>query len=58
MEEDEGREDDGMSELIADLGKGQVLSEKMYEFVKEHLNCKVSPTSPYAQLTFVVKLLH
>jgi hypothetical protein len=29
MEEDEGPGDDGMSELIADLGKGQVLSEKM-----------------------------
>ena len=58
MEEDEGPGDDGMSELIADLGKGQVLGEKMYEFVKEHLNRKVSPTSSYAQFTFVVKLLH
>jgi hypothetical protein len=57
MEEDEGPGDDGMSELIADLGKGQVLGEKMYEFVKEHLNRKVSPTSSYAQFTFVVKLL-
>jgi hypothetical protein len=45
-------------ELIADLGKGQVLGEKMYEFVKEHLNHKVSPTSSYAQFTFVVKLHH
>jgi hypothetical protein len=44
MDEDEGPGDDGMSELIADLGKGQVLGEKMYEFVKEHLNHKVSPT--------------
>jgi hypothetical protein len=48
MEEDEGLGDDGISELIADLGKGQVLSEKMYEFVKEHLNRKVSLTSSYA----------
>jgi hypothetical protein len=46
-----------MSELIADLGMGQVLSDKMYEFVKEHLNRKVSPTSSYVQFTFVVKLL-
>jgi hypothetical protein len=58
MDEDEGPGDDGMSELIADLGKGQVLGEKMYEFVKEHLNRKVSPTSSNAQFTFVVKLLH
>jgi hypothetical protein len=58
MEEDEGPGDDGMSELIAYLGKGQELDEKMYEFVKEHLNSKVSPTSSYAQFTFVVKLLH
>jgi hypothetical protein len=58
MEEDEGSGDHGMSELNADLGKGQVLGEKMYEFVKEHLNRKVSPTSSYAQFTFVVKLLH
>jgi hypothetical protein len=28
MEEDEGPRDDGMSELITDLGKGQVLGEK------------------------------
>jgi hypothetical protein len=35
-----------------------VLGEKMYEFVKEHMNCKVSPKSSYAQFTFVVKLLH
>jgi hypothetical protein len=47
-----------MSKFIADLGKGQVLGEKMYELVTGHLNCKVSPTSSYAQLTFVVKLLH
>jgi hypothetical protein len=58
MDEDEGPGDDGMSELIADLGKGQVLGEKMYEFVKEHLNRKVSPTSSNAQFTFVVKLLY
>jgi hypothetical protein len=31
MEEDEGPGDDGMSELIADLGKVQMLGEKMYE---------------------------
>jgi hypothetical protein len=37
-----------------DLGKGQVFGEKMYEFVKEYLNRKVSPTSSYAQFTFVV----
>jgi hypothetical protein len=37
-----------------DLGKGQVLREKMYEFVKEYLKRKVSPTSSYAQFTFVV----
>jgi hypothetical protein len=35
-----------------------VLGEKMFEFVKEHLNHKVSLTSTYAQFTFVVKLLH
>jgi hypothetical protein len=35
-----------------------VPGDKMYEFVKEHLNRKVSPTSLYAQFTFVVKLLH
>jgi hypothetical protein len=35
-----------------------VLGEKMYEFVKEHLNRKLSPTSSYAKFTFVVKLLH
>jgi hypothetical protein len=40
------------------LGKGQVLIEKMYEFVTEYLNRKVSPTSLYAQFTFVVKLFH
>jgi hypothetical protein len=56
--EDEGPGDDGTSEFIADLGKGQVLHEKMYEFVKEHLNHKVSLTSSYAQFTFVVKLVH
>jgi hypothetical protein len=48
MDEDEGPGDDGMFELIADLGKGQVLGEKMYEFVKEHLNRQVSPTSSNA----------
>jgi hypothetical protein len=58
MEEDEGPGDNGISELIADLVKGEVLSEKMYEFVKEHLNHKLSPTSSYAQFTFAVKLLH
>jgi hypothetical protein len=58
MEEDEGSGDDGMSEFIADLGKGQVLGEKMYELVKEHLNRKVSPTYSYAQFTFAVNLLH
>jgi hypothetical protein len=58
MEENQGNGVDGISELIADLGKGQVLGEKMYEFVKEHLNRKVSPTSSYAQFTFVVNLLH
>jgi hypothetical protein len=57
MEEDEGPRDE-ISELIADLGMGEVLNEKMYEFVKEHLNRKVSPTSTYTQFTFVVKLLH
>jgi hypothetical protein len=41
MEEDEGPGDDGISELIADLGNGQVLGDKMYEFAKEHLNRKV-----------------
>jgi hypothetical protein len=45
MDEDEGPGDDGIYELITDFGKGQVLSEKMYEFVKEHLNHKVSTTS-------------
>jgi hypothetical protein len=39
MEDDEGPVDDGMSELIADLGKGQVLDEKMYEFLTKHLRC-------------------
>jgi hypothetical protein len=58
MEDDEGPRDDGMSELISDLGKGQVLCQKMYQFVKEHLNHKMSPTSSYEQFTFVVKLLH
>jgi hypothetical protein len=58
MEEDEGLGDDGISELIADLGKGEVLGEKMYEFVKKHLNCKVPPTSTYAQFIFILKLLH
>jgi hypothetical protein len=46
MGEDEGHED-GISELITDLNKGEVLGEKMYEFIKEHLNCKVSPISTY-----------
>ena len=32
MEEDEGSED-GISELIADLCKGEVLGENMYAFV-------------------------
>jgi hypothetical protein len=58
MEEDEGLGDNGIFELITDLGKGHVLGEKMYEFVKEHLNRKLSLTSSYAQFTFVVKLLH
>jgi hypothetical protein len=58
MEENESPRNDGMSELITDLGKGQVLGEKMYEFLMEHLNGKVSPTSSYGQFTFVVKLLH
>jgi hypothetical protein len=58
MEENQGNGVDGISELITDLGKGQVLGEKMYEFVKEHLNRKVSPTSSNAQFTFVVNLLH
>jgi hypothetical protein len=58
MEEDEGPGDDGISKLIADLGKGEVASEKIYEFIKKHLNCKVSLTSLYAQFTFAVKLLH
>jgi hypothetical protein len=57
MEEDEGPGDDGVSELIADLGKGEVLGEKMYECVKEHMNRKVSSTSTYAQFTLFVKLL-
>jgi hypothetical protein len=34
MEEDEGPRDNEISELIADLGKGEVLSEKIYEFCK------------------------
>ena len=54
---DEGPED-GISELIADMCKGEVLEDNMFEFVKEHLNRKVSPTSRYTQFTFVVKLLH
>jgi hypothetical protein len=58
MEEDGGPGDDGMSELIAAMGKGQVIGEKMHEFVKEYWNHKVSLTSLYAQFTFVVKLLH
>jgi hypothetical protein len=37
MEEDEGPED-GFSELIADLGKGEVLEEKIFQFIQEHLN--------------------
>jgi ASC-1-like (ASCH) protein len=57
MEKDEGSED-GISELIADMCKGEVLGGDVFEFVKEQLNYKVSPTSKYTQFTFVVKLLH
>jgi hypothetical protein len=37
MEEDEGPED-GFSKLIANLGKGEVLEEKIFQCVQEHLN--------------------
>jgi hypothetical protein len=36
MEEDEGPGDYGISGLIADLGNGQVLGNKVYECAKEH----------------------
>jgi hypothetical protein len=58
MEEDKGPGDDEISKLIAYLAKGGVLGEKLYEFVKEHMDCKVSLASTYAHFTFVVKLVH
>jgi hypothetical protein len=42
LEEDEGSKD-GMSKLIADMCKGEVLGENLFEFVKEYLDRKVSP---------------